>query len=238
MNPGAYYIISIILDVTVMITAAVSLYSFIFMLVRWNTSRRRSYAIRLFVALAAIPFFHATQQAVMWWGYLPALGRQQMVEINCERAKRLDETSFVKIGDAAPKFSLTTIDDDTVSLPMPGRVVLINFFATWCGPCEMELPHIERIWAEFKNDVRFGLVVVGRQEPADTLRAYRQKHQFTFPIAADPEGEVFSMFAKESIPRTILVSSEGRIVYSSLGFYDTDIKTLRTELRKQLDAIP
>jgi len=237
MNPAAYYNISLILELTVMIAAGVSIYSFIFMLVRWKTSNRRLHAVRLFIAVSAIPCLHATQQAVLWWGFLPALGRQQMAEINSERAKRLDETTFVKLGDTAPKFSLITIDDDTIDLPLPGKVVLINFFTTWCGPCQMELPHIERIWAEFKNDVRFDLVVVGRQEPAETLRAYRQKHQFSFPIAADPEGDVFSLFAKESIPRTILVSSEGRIVYSSLGFYDTDIKILRTELRKQLDTL-
>jgi peroxiredoxin len=237
MNSAVYSSITMILGVTALIALGIALYSFIFMLVRWKTPKRRSHAVRLFAAIAAIPCLIAIQQAILWWVFLPALGRQQMAEINAARAKRLDETTFVKVGDTVPEFSLTTIDGDTVSLPLPGKVVLINFFATWCGPCQMELPHIERIWSDFRNDDRFGLVVVGREETAETVRAYRQQHQFSFPIAADPEREVYSFFAKESIPRTILVSPEGLVVYSNAGFYETDIEELRAELKKQLATL-
>ncbi len=237
MNIAVYNSITMILVAGVLIAFGIALYSFIFMLIRWKTPQRRSHAVRLFTAIAAIPFLVGAQQAILWWVFLPALGRQQMAEINAAHAKQFDETTVVKVGDTIPKCSLTTIDGHTISLPLRGKVVLINFFATWCGPCQMEMPHIERIWSELRNDDHFRLVVVGREETAETVRAYHQQHGFSFPIAADPEREVYSLFAKELIPRTIIVSPEGQVVYSNAGFYETEIEKLETVLKQELATL-
>jgi hypothetical protein len=101
----------------------------------------------------------------------------------------------------------------------------------------MELPHIDRIWSDLKNDNQFRMVVIGREETAETVRAYRQQHEFSFPIAADPEREIYSLFAKESIPRTIVVSPEGQVVYSNAGFHETDIEELKAVLKQQLATL-
>ena len=62
-----------------------------------------------------------------------------------------------------------------------GDVVLINFFATWCGPCRMELPHIQQIWEERKDNPRFRLLVIGREETMETVKQFCEENGFTFP---------------------------------------------------------
>jgi peroxiredoxin len=233
MSVFAYNTMTMVLGAAVLIALGVALYSFVFMLVRWKTPKRRRHIIRLILALVAVPFLAGIQYSVLFFVFLPALGRQQMAEINAARAENLAETSVLQVGDSAPQFSLTTADGDELSLPEGGKVVLINFFATWCGPCQLELPHIERIWEANKNDEHFRLLVIGREETTDSVREYRDKNGFTFPIAADPDRSVYSHFANESIPRTMIVSPDGRIVYSKAGFYEDDLNELNAVLREQ-----
>jgi peroxiredoxin len=237
MTTTVYNGITMILGVAVLIAFGIALYSFVFMLLRWKTPQRRAYAIRLLGALAAVPCLIGIQQGILWLIFLPALGRQQMAEINAARAERLAETSVVQVGDTAPQFSLTTADGDEFSLPAGGNVVLINFFATWCGPCQMELPHVEQIWTENNKYEHFRLLVIGRDETTETVRQYRDKNGFSFPIAADPDRAVYSLFANESIPRTVVVSPDGRIVYSKAGFYEDDLDELNAVLHEQFASL-
>jgi peroxiredoxin len=143
----------------------------------------------------------------------------------------------VGVGDRVPQFSLTTADGNEFSLPDDDKVTLINFFATWCGPCQIELPHIEQIWAANKNDGHFRMLVIGREETTESVREYRDKNGFSFPIAADPDRAVYSLFAEESIPRTLVVSPNGRIVYSKAGFYEDDLVELKAVLREQFALV-
>lgn len=139
------------------------------------------------------------------------------------------------VGDPAPDFSVATADGDRFSLKdAKGDVILINFFATWCGPCRLELPHLEHIWAEKKDNESFRLLVIGREESIESVREFRDKNGFSFPIAADPDRAVYSLFAKESIPRTLVVSPDGFVVYSNLGFDEDDFDELNAVLEAQL----
>lgn len=235
MNSASYSAISVALGIGVLAAFVVMIVSLIAMIVRWKTARRRRHVIRLLIALAAIPCLIGIQQAVLWWVYLPALGRQKLAEVNAARAESLAATSLVHAGDPAPQFSLTTADGDEFSMAdAAGDVVLINFFATWCGPCQVELPHIEQIWDARKNDDHFRLLVIGREETNESVRQFREEKGFTFPIAADPDRAVYSLFATESIPRTLVVSPEGVIVYSKAGFMEEDFDELNAVLEEQL----
>jgi thiol-disulfide isomerase/thioredoxin len=234
MTATTYNAVSLMLGVCLLIALGFALASFVLMLARWKRPVRSRYATRLFIALAAAFCLAGLHQAMLYVVFLPALGREQRAQSDAAHAKRLAETSFVGVGDRAPEFSLTTADGEPFALPNDGRITLINFFATWCGPCQSELPHLDRIWKANRDNERFRLLVIGREETTEAVREYRDKKGFTFPIAADPDRAVYALFASESIPRTLLVSPRGEIVYSQSGFREADIDKLQAALDAQI----
>jgi thiol-disulfide isomerase/thioredoxin len=117
---------------------------------------------------------------------------------------------------------------------LQGHVLVLNFFATWCGPCQQELPHLQAIWDEFQSNGDFRMLVVACRESDDVVNAFRQKHGFTFPIASDQDRGVYSKFASQYIPRTYLISRQGAIVYQSAGYYEQELVKLKKLIRKEL----
>jgi len=99
----------------------------------------------------------------------------------------------------------------------------------------VELPFIEKIRLENKQNPKFKLLAIGREESVDTLLQFRDRHGLTFPICAARDTSIFSRFAKESIPRTLIVAPDGRIVYSKVGFMEEDLPDLTSVLEKQLE---
>ena len=112
----------------------------------------------------------------------------------------------------------------------------MNFFATWCGSCLRELPHVQEIWDKHQDNSRFALIVIGREETNDILNDFRSKHGYTFQMAPDPERSAYSLYAAELIPRTYLIDPDGKICFSSVGFDETDLAALKSEVVKQLPS--
>lgn len=235
MSTKSFLAIQMGLEAAFFLALAVALFSFVFMILRWRTPQRRGHVVRLLLSLAAVPCFIGVHLALLWLVYLPALGREQMAQTEALRAERLAESSLIHVGDPAPDFTLTDADGSTFStVDAKGKVVLVNFFATWCGPCLMELPHVEKIWSDYRDREGFQLLVIGREESMDSVRDFRSKQGFSFPIAPDPDREAYSLFAKESIPRTLVISPSGVVVYSKAGFMERDLDELRSILAQQL----
>ena len=147
--------------------------------------------------------------------------------------------TLTRIGQPAPDFSLKTLEGKVFALSeQRGRVVLLNFFATWCGPCQQELPQLQNVWDEFHQSDGFGMLVIAREESAEKVRAFRAKQDFRFPMAADSEGSAYSRFAKERIPRTYLIARDGTILYQCTGYYETEIGKLKALLAVELGKAP
>jgi thiol-disulfide isomerase/thioredoxin len=120
------------------------------------------------------------------------------------------DSTLTKIGDISPVLSIRTVDDQVVDFR--NKVVVLSFFATWCGPCMAEMPRLEKgLWKPLKSDGLL-LIAVGRQHP-DSERA----KDYTFKFAADPERTIYGKFATEFIPRCVLIGKDGRIEYQSVG---------------------
>ncbi len=235
MSAATYNTISMAVGLAVLAALVVAACSLALMVRGWRTPERRRHARRLQIALGATIALIGTQQAILWLVFLPAMKREQTAQNEMLRAEQVAKSSLCGIGDQAPDFEITDIDGAQFSVSGPqGDVAVLNFFATWCQPCQRELPHVEQLWTEHRGDRRFRLLVIGREETNETVRDFRAQKNFTFPIAADPDRAFYARFATELIPRTIVISPAGTIVYSAAGFDERELAKLRSVIEQQL----
>ena len=162
------------------------------------------------------------------------------VVVGCPKEETLTpkETLVVGVGDPAPDFALTTLGGEIFDLEAHrGKVVLVNFFATWCPPCRAELPELEaRVWRRFAGD-RFALVVVGREESDEVIRPFVEQHGYSLPFAADPEKQAYSLYASRFIPRNFVIGPDGTILYESQGFEPEEFEAMITVIERALAAL-
>ena len=145
--------------------------------------------------------------------------------------------TLVGVGDPAPDVSITRLDGTDVRLSeLHGKVVCLNFFATWCGPCRMEMPHLQKMWQEFCANEGFTMLVVSREEPQEIVESFRSEQHLTCPMARDPDRSAFNQFATEGIPRTYLISRDGTILYQSVGYYEGLYEQELAKLKRLVDA--
>lgn len=142
---------------------------------------------------------------------------------------------YVKVGDQIPVISLNGENSKITNADLKGKTVLINFFATWCPPCVKELPLLQKdVWETYKDDDNFVLLVVGREHSIEDLKLFAKKKELDLPFYPDPEREMFSKFAKQSIPRNYIINKEGKIVYSSVGYSHEEFEKLKNVLKAEL----
>lgn len=119
-------------------------------------------------------------------------------------------------GKEAPDFTLKDLNGKTVSLQsLRGKVVLLNFWATWCGPCRVEMPHLEKLHREFQNK-DIALLTVSQEEPED-IREFLQESKYTFGSLVDTGGQVSKLYQTNAIPQTFFISKTGKIVEHYVG---------------------
>ncbi|MGJ1285413.1 TlpA family protein disulfide reductase [Sphingobacterium spiritivorum] len=142
----------------------------------------------------------------------------------------------VKVGEQTPVFEWKDKKEERKDISMlKGKVVLINFFATWCPPCRQELPRVENeIWAKYKSRTDFSLLVFAREEGWDKLDPFMSKQQYTFPVFPDLKREIFSKYADTGIPRNVILNKKGEVVYQSIGYTEDEFKHLLTVLESEL----
>lgn len=127
-----------------------------------------------------------------------------------------DRGYVVKVGDIAPDFTMMLPNGDSVQLSsLRGKVVMLQFTASWCGVCRKEMPHIENdIWKRHKDNPAFALYGIDREEPVEKVNELIEKTGVTYPIGLDPDAGIFTLFAEETagITRNVIIDRDGKIV--------------------------
>ena len=131
-----------------------------------------------------------------------------------------DTTTYIKTGDKTPIFTCQTIDGKTLDInKLQGKIIMINFFATWCGPCNLELPVLQKnIWEKYKNNPDFVLIILGREHNEQEVAEFVKAKKFTMPFAPDPDREIFKLFASQNIPRNVIIGKDGKVIFQSTGY--------------------
>ena len=123
---------------------------------------------------------------------------------------------LVRVGELAPEFEMELTDGQKVKLSdLRGKVVMLQFTASWCGVCRKEMPFIEKdIWQKHKDNQNFALYGIDRDEPLETVKKFAEATGVTYPLALDPGADIFAKYAdrKAGITRNVLIDREGKIV--------------------------
>lgn len=136
--------------------------------------------------------------------------------------------------EIAPDFSWKDANGKVVKLSdLKGKVVLIDFWATWCGPCRMTIPHVEAIYEKYKGK---GVEVLGvnlDQGNIEKVQQFIKDYGMKYLIIADPNSKVGSLYGVNSIPRFFIVDKNGRIAKVIVGYQDN----LGDVISKEIDAL-
>ena len=154
-----------------------------------------------------------------------------------QERKVYDEGYLVKVGDKAPDFMINEAGGKSYNLSsLKGKVVMLQFTASWCSVCRTEMPFIEKdIWQAKKAS---GLVVIGidRDEPVDKVLQFKKDIKVSYPLALDPGADIFGLFAEKEagVTRNVIIDRSGKIIFLTRLFdkdeFDQMKKTIFSEL--------
>jgi len=175
-----------------------------------NNSLRIFFAVVIFALLVPFPVL-AQEQAQFKEGEL------------LKKLKLMPETESLP----APDFVAVTLEGKKISLDsLKGKLVLLNFWATWCPPCRLEMPSMEKIYKEFKGE---GLEVVAMNfmEGPKPIDLFLKENDFTFTILMDRPGKIAESYGVRALPITFLIGRRGNVLAKSIGYKDWHNKDTR-----------
>ncbi len=149
---------------------------------------------------------------------------------------QIKATTLINQGDKAPDFTVEMVNGEQITLSkLKGKVVLINFWATWCPPCRQEFTHVQKEIIDHFKGQEFVFLPISRGEKKSVVEAFRQKQGYTFPMGLDPKQEIYKKYASNYIPRNFVVGKDGKVIYVSVGFepaeFSNMIKTIEAALK-------
>jgi peroxiredoxin len=185
----------------------------------------QSSKLRMVAAIVALAIFAG---ATIWINY--------EVKVNVEQGRSrgsVDTMGNIKVGEMAPDFSLLDLSNRTVTLSSyrGQKVVLLDFWATWCGPCRMEMVDLQALKDKLK-DRNFEILSLDQGEDASVAGAFVNRRKYGFRVLLDADGKVAGQYGVKAIPNLVLIDKNGVIQWLKVG-YDGN----NSELEKKLESL-
>ena len=147
-----------------------------------------------------------------------------------------DERGYiVSVGDMAPDFTMEYTTGEKVTLSdLRDKIVVLQFTASWCSVCILEMPHLEKdVWRAFKDK---GVLLIGvdRDEPLETVVQFQKEMKTTYPLALDPGADIFGLFADKisGVTRNVVIDHSGKIVFLTRLFDEQEYKEMIQVIKK------
>jgi thiol-disulfide isomerase/thioredoxin len=141
----------------------------------------------------------------------------------------------LEVGDPAPGWKLARLDGsgELKLADLRGKVVFVDFWASWCGPCQKSMPQFDALAKELPAD-RFALIGVNVDKDTAAAKKVLSKRPVSYPIVSDPTGSLPGRYGVETMPMAYLLDGDGAVRYVHKGFRDGDIEKLREHIQKLL----
>ncbi len=167
-----------------------------------------------------------------------AIGKSPSVKSPPAEESTESEAPPVSAGDKAADFKLEDLSGQTVSLSSyRGKVVFLNLWATWCGPCREEMPSMETLYNELKDNRDFVMLAVSQDSKGKSaVLPYVKKNGYHFKILLDPDNKVGEVYNVSGVPETFIIDRKGRIVAHHMGAFDWSRQDVKAALQQLLDA--
>ncbi|PIC56979.1 thiol-disulfide oxidoreductase [Sporosarcina sp. P12(2017)] len=141
----------------------------------------------------------------------------------------IEYESGLEEGNTPPDFELSTLSGDIIKLTdYKGKKVILNFWASWCGPCKAEMPHMQNFYAKNKDSANVEIIAVNlttEERGLVSIEKFVDAYGLIFPIPLDNNGEVMDMYRIMTIPTTYMISMDGTIKHKIIG--PMDEKTIK-----------
>lgn len=160
--------------------------------------------------------------------------------ISCGKTTKSEEKNrgyIVNIGDIAPDFTTTLDNGETFTLSKQrGKVVMLQFTASWCGVCRKEMPFIEKEIHQPNIDNNLVIIGIDKGEDLKTIKSFTQKTNITYPIALDEKSTIFTQYAhpKAGVTRNVIINREGKIIFLTRLFNREEFDKMKVIIQKEL----
>ncbi len=131
----------------------------------------------------------------------------------------IEKSTLIKDGDAVPAVSIQMLDGSSLTFEaLEGKVVLVNFWATWCPPCRKEFARLQKDVIDRFAGKDFVLLPISIDDDPDTVRKFMERNGYDFPVAVDPGRKIYSLFAEKYVPRNFVIGKDGKVAFYVVGY--------------------